>query len=695
MAGHLKALVRVWAAVKAATLGLTLRFARGASWGAGLAATWLNHTRLDIRRRVGEGDRNSIVVACVNWICRTWPEAPIVVRTVSAGGVVETVDDHPLARLLRRPNPYYSGRQLLTATLADRRLRGNAYWLKVRGARGNVVELWWLPAASVAPAWPKDDDTVFISHYEYTVNGRKTEYPPEDIVHFRVGFDPNNVRQGRSEIADLLGELFTDEEASSYVASVLANMGVPGVVISPDADSGASDEDLEEVKKKFQERFGGDQRGEPLVMKGPTKVSVLSFSPKDMTVRELRRIPEERVTAAIGIPAIVVGLGAGLDRSTFANMAEAREAAYEGHIIPDQALFDDDLNLQLVPDFGDPDRLRVEHDYSKVRVLQQDENELHARAREDLKAGLLTLDQALQMIGEEPLGGEAGAVRYVPKVVTVTRAEDLGVPPLPVAPPTPLRALPLPADSEDDAVSTDDAPAKRKRRRRGLRKDADEIGPELDRRRQEAETAWIEAMVTFLSEQAGRVSSRLTSASQGADELFGDGEVEALRAVLERLQAAMLAETHGVVTAALGVAFDLDDPLTRRYLDDAGANIAGISDTTRAAIRRALGDGQAAGEGVHQLAARIRNAAAFGRPRAETIARTELGTAQNLAALANYRASGVVVGVRVRDGDYDAACADMDGRTFGLDDAPAALQHPRCLRAFLPLTDASALRGAA
>jgi hypothetical protein len=51
----------------------------------------------------------------------------------------------------------------------------------------------------------------------------------------------------------------------------------------------------------------------------------------------------------------------------------------------------------------------------------------------------------------------------------------------------------------------------------------------------------------------------------------------------------------------------------------------------------------------------------------------------------------VVVGVRVHDGDYDATCAAIDGRTFPLDQVPPALQHPNCTRAFSPVVDAEEL----
>jgi hypothetical protein len=100
-------------------------------------------------------------------------------------------------------------------------------------------------------------------------------------------------------------------------------------VISPDdTESVLDDPGANAIKANFRERFGGDNRGEPLVISGKVKVQVLSFSPQQMDLTALRRVPEERISGVTGVPAIVAGLGAGLDRSTFANFGEAREAGF-------------------------------------------------------------------------------------------------------------------------------------------------------------------------------------------------------------------------------------------------------------------------------------------------------------------------------------------------------------------------------
>ncbi len=314
---------------------------------------------------------NSAVIACVNWIARTFPEAPLMVTRDDAGGRPEIQADHELANLLSRPNDFYSGPVMLMALIVDYVTAGNAYWLKIRSRTGRVVQLWWVPQSLVEPRWPADGSR-FISHYDYHAGAAPARIEPRDIVHFRFGLDPANPRKGLSPLASVLREVFADDEAARFSAALLKNLGVPSVILNPKQAFGGSDEELDLIKQKFRETFGGDNRGDVMLMRGPTDVHVLSFSPDQMNLRDLRRIPEERVSAVLGVPAIVAGLGAGLDRSTFANMAEAREMAYESGVIPLQRLIAADLTAQLLPDFDDASIARVGFDLRDVRILQKD-----------------------------------------------------------------------------------------------------------------------------------------------------------------------------------------------------------------------------------------------------------------------------------------------------------------------------------
>ena len=142
-----------------------------------------------------------------------------------------------------------------------------------------------------------------------------------------------------------------------------------------------------------------------------------------MNLRDLRRVPEERVSAVLGVPAIVAGLGAGLDRSTFANMAEAREMAYESGIIPLQRLIAAELSKQLLPDFDGDDSARVEFDLKDVRVLQEDRKVLAERLGVLVRRGVMKRSEARAELGL-PVTREDD-VYLVPRTLAETRPASL------------------------------------------------------------------------------------------------------------------------------------------------------------------------------------------------------------------------------------------------------------------------------
>lgn len=664
------------------------------AWSTTGRYTWWgsSRSRIDYRGEVGDARGNAIVQGCVLWVCRTFPEAPLRVSRLNRDGDATPIPNHPLKQLLDTPNPYYSGELLWASTMADWMITGNAYWLKVRSRMGRPVELWWVPSYQMEPKWP-DDGSAYLTHYDYTPNAVPIPIPTEDVVHFRyLMLDPQNIRKGISPLASLFRELYTDQEAAQYTSVSLKNVGVPPMIVSPaHEDARPSQEELEEISNKVQVKTTGDRRGETMVFGRPTNVQVLGFNPQQMDVKALRRIPEERVSAIFGTPAVVVGLGAGLDRSTFSNMAEAREAAYESNILPSQRILAAELRTQLLPDFGDPTTLRVDFDLSQVRVLQADENDVNARARENMLAGGITLNEFREKVGEAPLPD--GDVLYLPGTVTPTDPAEL------LAEPEPLPTMTVEEVQED--VPPAALPPGKLRRLPARGRKAASAEQSIARLRDRLIPRAEREILKFFRNQADRAAGVLEDLPKATRPLMPDPDefleqdAERLRIVLERVYQLALEKTHGVVEDALGVVFDLDDPTTRAFLLEAGVNIRRIHEETLAQVRQSLREGQAEGESLSQLAARLRGLPAFSQARANTVARTELALATNTAAVYSYRASGLVVGVLVRDGDYDVACQQMDGRTFRLEDAPPALQHPNCLRALLPITDVAELEAAA
>lgn len=681
----------VYRTVTRATLGTLGRGVKAAMrWASSPAWSWSFGRSRRYAMDVGNGSGSSIVMACVNWVCRTFPEAPMVIERRDLEGVWNADVDHECAELLENPNPYYSGALLSMATEADYALSGNAYWIKLRGGDrreeemgwlsngdGKPVQLWWAPESSMQPCWP-EDGSVFISHYEYKVNDAPLKVRREDVVHHRFGLDPNNPRKGLSPLASLIREIYTDEQAAAFSATLLANLGVPGVVISPD-DTGTeiTPEDADGIREQFDGRFKGEGNGGTAVLSGKAKITVLSFSPQQMNLKDMRRLPEERVTAVMGIPAIVAGLGAGLDRSTFSNFAEAREAAYESHIIPRQRLLSADLRTQLLGDFGEVKGVRVGFDNTQVRVLQDDQNKLVFRLAEGVRSGAVQIAEMRSALRLPVTDADRVYLRYFAQAeVPAGESAAAAI----VLPPAKPAALPAPAGAGA-------RPAQWKARSAASEK---------------AIASAHKRLAAFLSAQAGRIAARiLDGKGAGADELKARidrlmaGEFDSLKRLVGGLQLEAVVRGWDTGLSAVGVddlPFVRDD--NEALIGKLGARIVDIDDTTRNAVADAVATARERGYSAAEIVngvpdegfAGIRDMGAFGDARAEMIARTELANAENVGQVAAWRETGIVTAVKIIDGDQDEPCAEANGAEWTLDEFEAnPTSHPNCTRVGVPV----------
>jgi HK97 family phage portal protein len=362
----------------------------GGGWG---SSGWVQVVRGDVplvgerdyRDYVGDGTGTSIVEICLNWITAQFPEAPPALWTKKTGNVLERIDEHPMLDLLRRPNfdpkigrSWYTGIQLMMATLVSWNVDGNAYWLKVRNRFGVPIQLWYIPHWLIRPA-ADYEGRKYITHYEYRPRGQLVEIPAQDLVHLRFGVDPEDTRLGWSQLKGELKLVATDEERARFAWTILRNLGFPGVVIAPKGEGADTQEieDPEAVKQAYMAKFTGNRRGEPLVMKGPTEVTTFGFDPKSMDLISLSNNAEERIAASLRVPAAVAGFGAGLEEAhTNATYRELREQAWEQKLIPDGRILAGDIYEQLATEYFSGaalGRTVFGFDLSQVRALQDDE----------------------------------------------------------------------------------------------------------------------------------------------------------------------------------------------------------------------------------------------------------------------------------------------------------------------------------
>ena len=364
----------------------------------------------DWARVAGDLGLNGVVASAIDWYVRNYPQAtPRYYRPVDSQQA-EPVEDHPVLQLMAQPDPMIMGSLFWGWCIQDYKLFGNTYLRKIRSStRGTVTALQFLPQDMVRPV---GNGVNPLTHYVYTTDGRSFDIPVSDIIHIRYGRDPSDIRIGRAPLTAVLREIATDNTASTTAYGLLANGAMPSLIVGPDAKETSVDmsmDDARQVKRQLHEDLTGDGSGGIVVMTGAYKMDRVSLTPSELALDSVRRVPEERICSALGINPMVLGLGSGLERSTYSNYERAQQAAWEDGMVPLLRTLADAITADLLPEYPETQQGDyVMYDLETVRALADDMQAEAVRAEKLYKAGIIDRAEAKRIAGLEAVPEDEG-----------------------------------------------------------------------------------------------------------------------------------------------------------------------------------------------------------------------------------------------------------------------------------------------
>lgn len=359
----------------------------------------------DWKKEAGDLGLNSIVAISMDWFMRNFSQAVPKVYSYVNPEQVESIS-HPIINLIKNPSTNNVSSIFWSFVINDFKLLGNAYVKKIR-VDGKVVSLQFLPADMVSPYGNSKDP---IQYWNYNADGVSYKIENKDLIHFKYGRDPGDIRLGRSPVSAVLREIATDNYASTTSYGIMRNNALPSIILGPDASEMSVDispDDARTIKRRLQEDFSGDNSGGVAVLTGPYKMDRVSWSPSELALDIIRRLPEERITAALGLNAMCLGLGAGLERSTYQNYERAQQAAYEEGLIPLLKQMSEVITFNLMYEYPETkEGDYFEFDISNARALADDLDASAVRAERLYKVGIATLEEAKLIAGLTNSGSE-------------------------------------------------------------------------------------------------------------------------------------------------------------------------------------------------------------------------------------------------------------------------------------------------
>lgn len=188
----------------------------------------------------------------------------------------------PRPRLLDQPDPDRPRSWFVDVQLEDYLVHGNAVSLiTARSVADNQpLASTWLPAAWTTLTRMPD------GQLDYWCNG--VHLNTADVVHVRRGAHPLAPWAGLGMVEQFLTSLDLLVQQQTYEGKVLKGSAVPSVVvITPNEDP--SQEEIDQAKKAWAEKYGGSTR-EPAVLPKGTEVKPLAWSPADSQLVEARKL---------------------------------------------------------------------------------------------------------------------------------------------------------------------------------------------------------------------------------------------------------------------------------------------------------------------------------------------------------------------------------------------------------------------
>jgi len=670
-----------------------------------IAPAWARYafSAVTFDKIVKEGyKQNAAVSACATTLQLTFPEPPLLAGYEEDGRFIPDYR-HAVMKLLLKPNPDMGFSEFMQFCIAYCSIGGNVYIWKQRSVSGKVIALWPFSDAFMQPVAGLDTSQGFVSHYEFNPTGftsilargdggQGIVISKDDVIHWKWMIDLEFPWRGIGAVALCAREVDKDNEATAYIFALLKNNAVPPVVITLEADDDSTQDEIDAMGQKWIQKHG---KGQPAFISNGMKVEQMGFDLDKLAADTLADIPETRIAANFHVPPSVAGLNVGIKRSDYGDSA-ARKAFTEQTLMALWRLFASEMMNGLRDEYpGTPGNFVLQFDLRRVGVLQEELSKRWERVTLAFNRSFLTRAEGKQELGMIPNAGDdvyfvSLASEFIPAGQAVVR--DSGAP----------KQLATKDTKEHEGKARSTAGALALRR----------IRLDVAKRMTQAVDVYFSQLADRVVERAGKSAPPL--APPQTQSTFGEGMKADLpsagdlitgedKTVLEKLvkryyvEVAQLSWATWNLTLGVEKAFDLSDPAVTEVLKMAATRVKDIQSETLSSIRETLKYGSDNGWSIDQI---VRGDAEHRglrevvdetyKGRAETIARTELGDAQNAATVSRYGEAGVKL-VEILDGggeDDDLECNEANGQIWTLSYFNAnRLEHPRCTRCAAPVFD--------
>jgi HK97 family phage portal protein len=361
------------------------------------------------------------VHAIVTAVSRRLSVTPIHVfeRSMSSKGESKKkLPNHPVARLLQRPNAWQTKLDFWQDATSTFVRHGRFYAFKARGSTGPIRELLPIPPTRVTV---KQDPESWRVHLEVTEgSGQSGEISLDKIFHARG--PARDFLTGDSPVRDVAQTIALEIMAEKFGVTFFKNGALPLLVFSF-LEGAAGFKDIDQEKQfiaDFQEAFSGSKKHKGMLLpKGLAKPESIEIAHDKAQFLETRKHQRTVIAGAFGVPPHLVG---DLERATFNNVEQQDQDFTLNVVMPVAQAFEAAMERDLltVADRNKGIVIRFNLD----SILRADFKSRQEGLRVQREAGAISADEWREIEGRNPLPAGSGGSDYLRPANFVVAGEE-------------------------------------------------------------------------------------------------------------------------------------------------------------------------------------------------------------------------------------------------------------------------------
>lgn len=237
----------------------------------------------------------------------------------------QVIDEHPAIRLLKRPNSFQTGKDLMYIVSSHIDAHGAAYLYAVASATGQITELWALDPQRVTTV---TDNNQFISGYKYrNPRGQLIDLSIKEVIPI-LRPNPYKQQEGISTIDMARRTIEADLQAQEFNKNFFKNGANPAGILSTPGE--LSQGSRERIREEFTRRYEGVKNSyKTLILEGGLAYTPVQATQKDMDFVSSRQMSRDEILAIFKVPKTILAITDDVNRAN----AETSDYVFASRVV--------------------------------------------------------------------------------------------------------------------------------------------------------------------------------------------------------------------------------------------------------------------------------------------------------------------------------------------------------------------------